>query len=231
VPLCQSLNFRLSYRREVCVFGSDDPPRHFGMMGPQIFFQELAGVAFSNGMTDEDDLTRRSDIFRDLFIKRILFGHTLATVVSFLSMNQMMMEMIRIVRSHLVFVRRMASTEILVDVGRVVVDDDNHSAGFGRFFYGRTRFIRNQSRFLQEFAQPRNFLDAKIVGVRLLEKDALAADAKHKFIVPVRLDLTKRFDQFDSLAPTQVMGKLAVEKILVQRFEVLTHGAFPFTTN
>ena len=69
------------------------------------------------------------------------------------------------------------------------------------------------------------------MGVRLLEKDALAADAKHKFVVSVRLNLTKMFDQFDRLAPTQVVGKLAVQKILLQRFEVLTHGAFSFTNN
>jgi hypothetical protein len=58
------------------------------------------------------------------------------------------------------------------------------------------------SGFLQEFTQPRNFLLAKIMGVRPLEKDALAADAEHKFIVSMRLDLTQMLDQFDSLAPT-----------------------------
>ena len=119
------------------------------MMGLQVFFQEVGGVAFSGGVTDEDDLIRRSDIFRDLLIKRILFGYALATVVSFLSMNQMMMEIERIVRSHLVFVCRTTSTEILVNMGGVVVDDDNHTAGLGRFFYMRTR-----SGLLQEFTQP-----------------------------------------------------------------------------
>jgi len=44
------------------------------MMGLQVFFQEVGGVAFSSGVTDEDDLIRRGDIFRDLLIKRILFG-------------------------------------------------------------------------------------------------------------------------------------------------------------
>src|SRR5277367_2618163 len=108
------------------------------MMCLQVFFQEVGGVAFSSGVTDEDNLSRRSDIFRDLFIKRILFGYALATVVSFLSMNQMMMEMIRIVRLHLAFVCRTTSTEIVINMGGVVVDDDNHPAGLGRFFYWRT---------------------------------------------------------------------------------------------
>jgi hypothetical protein len=40
------------------------------------------------------------------------------------------------------------------------------------------------------------------MGVRPLEKDALAADAEHKFIVPMRLDLTQMLDQFDGLTPT-----------------------------
>ena len=70
------------------------------MMGLQVFFQEVGSIAFSGGVTDEDDLIRRSDIFRHLLIKRILFGHALATVVRFLSMNQMMMEIERIVRPH-----------------------------------------------------------------------------------------------------------------------------------
>src|SRR4029077_16808595 len=96
------------------------------MMGLQVFLQEVGGVAFSGGVTDEDDLIRRSDIFRDLLIKRILFGYALAPVVRFLSMNQMMMEIVRIVRLHLVFFCSTTSTEILVNTGGVVVDDDNH---------------------------------------------------------------------------------------------------------
>jgi len=167
------------------------------MMGLQVFFQELGGVAFSSGVTDEHDLICRSDIFRDLLIKRIFFGYALATVVGFLSMNQMMMEIERIVGLHLVFVCRTASTEILVNMGGAVVDDDNHTAGLRRFFYMRTRLG-----FLQEFAQPRNFLYTEIMGMGLLEKGALVADAEQKFIVSVRLDLAQMPDQFDGLAPT-----------------------------
>ena len=85
-------------------------------------------------MTDKDDLIRQNDVFRDLLIKRILFGYALASIVRFLSMNQMMMEIVRIVRLHLVFVGWTTSTDIPVNVGGVVVDDDNHPAGLGRFF-------------------------------------------------------------------------------------------------
>ena len=56
--------------------------------------------------------------------------------------------------------------------------------------------------FLQEFAQPRNFLHAKVVGMRPLEKHAFAADVEHEFIVSMRLDLAQLLDQFYSLAPT-----------------------------
>jgi hypothetical protein len=45
-------------------------------------------------------------------------------------------------------------------MGRVVVDDDNHTERLGRFFRMLTR-----SGFLQEFAQPRNFLHSKIMSV------------------------------------------------------------------
>ena len=68
------------------------------MMGLQVFLQEVGGVAFSAGVTDEDDLIRGSEIFRDLLIERMLFGYALATVVSFFAMNQMMMEIERVVR-------------------------------------------------------------------------------------------------------------------------------------
>src|ERR1700731_2932034 len=104
------------------------------MMGLQVLFLEVGGVAFSSGMADQDDLIRRSDIFRDLLIKRILFGYALAPVVRFLSMNQMMMEIVRIVRLHFLFVCWTTSTGIVVDMGGVVVDDDNHPAGLGRSF-------------------------------------------------------------------------------------------------
>jgi hypothetical protein len=39
------------------------------------------------------------------------------------------------------------------------------------------------------------------MSMRLLEKDALAADDEHKFIVAVRLDLTQMLDYVDGLGP------------------------------
>src|SRR5579862_2680076 len=120
------------------------------MMILQIFFQKVGGVAFSGGVADEDDLIRGSDIFRDFLIKRILFGHALATVVSFLSMNQMMMEIERIVRLHLSFVCRTTTPEILVNMGGMVVDDDDHPGGL-QFLCLRTRFTHRWSGVLQEF--------------------------------------------------------------------------------
>jgi hypothetical protein len=90
-------------------------------------------------------------------------------------------------------------------VGGVVVDDDNHPVGPGRHFY-----LLTLSSFLQEFTQPSNFLQAKIVGVRALEKGALAADAEYKFILSMRLDHPQMLDQFDGLTPTKVMRYLAV---------------------
>lgn len=88
-------------------------------------------------------------------------------------------------------------------MGGVVVDDHNHTAGMGGLFFRlRTCFMHTCSGFFQEFTQPRNFLHAKIMGVRPLEKHALAAHAEDKFIVSVRLDLTQMLDQFDSFAPT-----------------------------
>jgi hypothetical protein len=121
-------------------------------------------------------------------------------------MNQMVMEMERIIRMHSVVVRRTTFAQILVNMSGVVVDDDNHTAGLGLFLYVSTRFMHRWSGFFQEFTQPRNFLYTKIMGMRLLEKGALAANAEDKLVVSMRLDLTQLLDQFDGFAPTQVMG-------------------------
>jgi hypothetical protein len=79
--------------------------------------------------------------------------------------------------------------------------------------------------FPQELAQPGNLLRVKIMRVRPLEKCPLVADAEQKLIVSVRFNRTKMLDQFHSLAPTEVMGEFAAEKIMMQRFKVLAHLA------
>ncbi len=158
------------------------------MVGLQIFLQEIGGVALSSGVTDEDDLIRGSDVFRDVLVKRVFFGHAFALVVSFLAMNQMMMEMERIVRSNLLFVRRTTSTEILVNMGGVMVDDDDHTTRLSSL---RLRtWLHTGFGFFQEFTQARNFLFTKIMSLRPLEEGALAADAKDKFVVSMWLNLT-----------------------------------------
>ena len=53
-------------------------------------------------------------------------------------MNQMMVKIVRIVRLDRMFGCRTTSTEILVHMGGMVVDDDNHTAGLGRFVRMRT---------------------------------------------------------------------------------------------
>ncbi len=176
------------------------------MMSLQVLIQEVCGIACSSRVTNEDDLIRRSDVFRDLLIKRMLFGYAFAAVVRFLSMNQMMMKIERIVRFQFVSVCRAAPTEILVDVSGVVVDDNNHPAGLIRPF----RLLARPS-FLQKLAQSRSFLHAQVMGVRPLEKHARTADAKREFIVPMRLDLAQMLDQFQRLAPAEVMGQLALK--------------------
>ncbi len=63
-------------------------------------FQELRGVACSSGVTDEDDLNRRGDIFRDLLVGQITLRVLVpANVVRFLSMKSDDEEIERIVSS------------------------------------------------------------------------------------------------------------------------------------
>jgi hypothetical protein len=101
----------------------------------------------------------------------------------------------------LAFVCRSTSTDILVNMGGVVVDDDNNAAGLRRFCRRPT-----PPPFLQNFTQSGNLLIAKIMRTRSLEKLPLAADAEQEFIISTGLDLTQMLDEFDGLAPTQVMG-------------------------
>ena len=113
-------------------------------------------------------------------------------------MNQMMMEIERIIRSHRAFVCRTTSPQISVNMGGVVVNDHNHTAGLGGFFCMRAL----SGGVFEELTQPRNFLYAKIVSVGFLEKDTLGADSEHKFVVSMRLDFAEVLDQLDGLAPT-----------------------------
>ena len=115
-------------------------------------------------------------------------------------MNQMMMESERIVRLNLMFVCRTTSSEVLVDMGGMVVNDNNHAAGLDRFFY---LYIRPS--IFQEFTQARNFFHAKFMRVQSLEKGALGANNEYKFIVSMRLDLSQMPDQCDGLTPTYIM--------------------------
>ena len=88
----------------------------------------------------------------------------------------------------------------------MVIDKDDHTGGLGRFWLGRFFFMLTPSGFLEELTQPRNFLQAKIMGVWPLEKSALVSDAEHKLIASMRLHFTQVLNQFDGLTPTQVMG-------------------------
>lgn len=59
--------------------------------------------------------------------------------------------------------------------------------------------------------------------MRPIEDNAFVPNAEHKLFFSTRLDLTDVLDKFDGLAPAQIVGELAVEKILVQRLKVFAH--------
>jgi transposase len=56
--------------------------------------------------------------------------------------------------------------------------------------------------------------------MRLLEKDALAVDDEHKFIVAVRLDLTQMLDS--STASAQLVPEC---RIIYDKFHILQHAS------
>jgi len=85
---------------------------------------EIQSAALSRAMADQDDLLRRSKVFRELFIERTLLRNTLALIVSSHAVDQVA-KSIRIIRPRGIFALNPVAIDILVDSSQVVIDDNN----------------------------------------------------------------------------------------------------------
>ena len=99
------------------------------MMAFQICAQEHSRVAGSRGMADEDDLLGMGQILGDLLVPGVFLGNTLAQVVSFLAVDQVVMESMGIVGLYRDFIFRKIDAAVVVNVRGMMVDYNNHSTG------------------------------------------------------------------------------------------------------
>ena len=134
-------------------------------------------------MSDKDDLVRGYQGRGHLFVKESLFRYAVTFVMSFLAMNQMTMEMTRIVGRDSDCALRSTLAEIAKDMRCVVIDDDDHSTRLIEL--ARRRF---RSSLLKKFPETRHFLDAEFGRVRSVEDFALRTDHESELISSVRLN-------------------------------------------
>src|SRR5579863_773826 len=115
-------------------------------------------------MSDQDDLVRGNQSPGHLFIEGCLFRYALTFIMSFLTVNQVAMKVVRIVGGDSGRILRSTLTEIAKDMRGVVIDDDHHSTRLNEFAGGRFR-----SGLFEEFPETRHLLDAELARARSFE--------------------------------------------------------------
>jgi hypothetical protein len=170
-------------------------------------------------VANQDDFYGWHKILGNLLIKRSLFRYAFTAIVSFLSMDEMVVEIRRIVRSNGNPSPRMAIVEVLIDMSGVVIDDDDHTTGLCRM----ACVAACRAGLFQKFPQPRDFVDTKFIVMRALEKGSLRANNEGQLITPLRLCVAKMPDQLNRLIPAQIARQLAVKKTPMQQLQIMTN--------
>jgi len=126
--LSDLLDLRLGQSREIRGFCGDDSLERLGMMGLQILAEEMNSAALACCMTDEDDRFCMDKIRGDLLVVRFFLGNVITLVVSFYPMNKVMLKSKRIIWLDSDLVLRQTPPEIVENVGRMMIHNDNHSS-------------------------------------------------------------------------------------------------------
>ena len=119
-------------------------------------------------MSDEDDLFGGYNVLGYLLVVRVFLGNAFTFVVSFLAVNQMMMETKGVIRFYTLFTFRPAVDKIVIYVSNMMVDDHDHSPDSG-FLGGHLM----GSRPFQTLTQARYLLHRKIMAAGALEETSL----------------------------------------------------------
>src|SRR5580658_9136852 len=130
MPLRDLLDLRLRQSREICSLGRDNSLKLLGMMGFEILRQVPGRAAFPCPMSDQDDLFGVYKVNCDLLVIRDFLGKARTFVVSFLTVDQMMVEAEGIIRSHVDFALRPAVTQNVIYVINMMIDYHDHPPNF-----------------------------------------------------------------------------------------------------
>lgn len=131
MPLCNLFDLRLRQSGEIHRLGRYNSLKLLGTMGFEILRQEPDRAAFPRPMSDEDNRFGVCKIHGDLLVVRVFFGNAFTFVVSFLTVDQMMLEVKGIIRFHSDFALRPAVARIVINVSNMMVDDHDHSTDLG----------------------------------------------------------------------------------------------------
>ena len=151
-------------------------------------------------MADEYDLFGMGQVLGDLLIVSVFLGNTLAYVMSFLAVDQVVMEIKGIVGLYGRSICRQVGPLAAVNVCGMVVDDRDHATGLVDLG-GLLKNPGLSSGLMEKMAQTGNLFYIEIVAARMLEKFSLLADYEDKLIVSVRLDFAHLRNQINDCAP------------------------------
>ena len=84
-------------------------------------------------MTNEDDRFRMDKIRGNLFVVRFFLWNMIALVMGFFAMDQVMLKSKWVIRLDGDLDLRPAAAEIVVNMGRMMIDNDNHWSDLMRF--------------------------------------------------------------------------------------------------
>ena len=151
-------------------------------------------------MADEHDLSGMGQFLGDLLVPGVFLGNPLAFVVSFLAVNQVVLEFKGIVGLYGRSILRQVGPLAAVNVCGMVVDDRDHVAGLVGWG-GRVRSPSLNPGLMQKMTQAGNLFHIEIVAARPLEEFSLCAHDEEKLIVPVRLHFADLRNQINYCAP------------------------------
>lgn len=196
VPLGDRLDPRFRQRGKVDDLGGGNSSENIGMMLFEMLRESFHRAALSGPASDQDDLRRRGESRGDFLVEGCLLGHVISAIVSFLAVNQMVMEVVGIVGFYVDLLLGPAAAQVVEDMRCVMVDDDNHP-GRSRNFVGR----RLGSGSFEKPPEARHFVYGALRRMRLLENFALRAHDECEFLPTVRLYLPQVSHEFDDVGP------------------------------
>src|SRR5579863_7879293 len=116
MPPCDLFNLGLRQSGKIRCLGGDNSPKFIWMMGFEILSQEPDCTACPRPVPDEDDRLGTNNVRRDLLVVGVFLRNAITFVVSFFTVNQVVLEAKGIVRSDGSFGPEPGAEEIVINV-------------------------------------------------------------------------------------------------------------------